>query len=532
MRRRLSLQILLVLLAISGFVPALQGASFSTDVQQLRIAASELGALLDRDAVIVVDVREPEMYRRGHLPGARLAPPELWREVGLELKTTTKAVVTYCSCPQEESSMRAAARFRELGVANVRALTGGYEGWAESGRPVVTSQRARTEATTTASPQPQQMGGGESGRELWQRVPDVIAALGIGSGSRVADVGAGDGFFTTRLAKAVGAEGRVYAVDISKNALDRLTRRVADAGLTNVDAILGTPADPRLPGGTLDAALIVNAYHEMREHQAMLAAIKAALKPGGRLVILESVMNGQRNIARDVQENRHQLAPQFVQQDALLAGFAIVRFEEQFTRPGSMAPEYLVVLAPLGPTVEAVPEPVHDHAADDVWRKPDEVVAALQLRGGMTVVDLGAGPGVFTRRFARAVGPAGRAIGLDINPGAIDALKKDAASLGLANYEARLVKADDPAIPVASADVIFLSNTYHHIENRVAYFTRLRSSLKPGGRLVIVDFNAGQMAMDIPDRQQVERELSAAGYRLVQSHDFLARQFFLEFVAR
>ena len=77
--------------------------------------------------------------------------------------------------------------------------------------------------------------------------------------------------------------------------------------------------------------------------------------------------------------------------------------------------------------------------------------------------------------------------------------------------------------------MIFLSNTYHHIENRVAYFTRLRSSLKPRGRLVIVDFTAGQMAMDIPDRQQVERELSAAGYRLVQSHDFLTRQFFLEF---
>lgn len=540
MRRHRSFRILLVLLAISGFVPVLHGASFSANVQQprraesavpapLRIPAAELAALLDRDAVIVVDVRDPEMFRRGHLPGARLAPPELWREAGLELKTSAKAVVTYCSCPQEESSMRAAARFRELGVANVRALTGGYDGWAESGRPVVTSQSARTEPTTTASPQPPQMGGGESNRESWQRVPDVIAALGVGPGSRVADVGAGDGFFTTRLAKAVGADGRVYAVDISKNALDRLARRVADAGLTNVDAILGTPSDPRLTAGTLDAALIVNAYHEMREHQAMLAAIKAALKPGGRLVIVESVITAQRNVAREVQENRHQLAPHFVQQDALQAGFAIVRFEEQFTRAGTMAPEYLVVLTPIGATVDAPPEPVHDHAADDAWRKPDEVVAALQLRAGMTVVDLGAGSGVFTRRFARAIGPAGRAIALDISPGAIDALKQDAASLGLGNYEARLVKADDPAIPVASADVIFLSNTYHHIENRVAYFTRLRSSLKPGGRLVIVDFTAGQMAMDIPDRQQVERELSAAGYRLMQAHDFLARQFFLEF---
>ena len=77
----------------------------------------------------------------------------------------------------------------------------------------------------------------------------------------------------------------------------------------------------------------------MREHQAMLAAIKAALKPGGRLVIVESVMQAQRNIAREAQEGRHQLAPHFVQQDALAAGFAIVRFEEAFTRPGTMSPD-------------------------------------------------------------------------------------------------------------------------------------------------------------------------------------------------
>jgi ubiquinone/menaquinone biosynthesis C-methylase UbiE len=374
--------------------------------------------------------------------------------------------------------------------------------------------------------------GGEGNRESWQRVPDVITALGIVEGSHVADVGAGDGFFTTRLAKAVGGTGRVYAVDISKNALDRLTRRVTDAGLTNVHTILGTASDPKLPEATLDAALIVNAYHEMREHQAMLTAIKRALKPGGRLVIVESVMQAQKNVARSAQESRHQLAAHFLQQDAIEAGFAIARFEDPFTRPGTMSPEYLLVLTPVPPTVEAPAEPVHDHAADEVWRKPDEVVAALRLKPGMTVVDLGAGSGVFTRRFARAVVPGGRAIGLDVNPGAIDTLRKDAASAGLSNYEARLVKEDDPAIPEASADVVFLSNTYHHIEDRVAYFTRLRSALKRDGRLVIVDFMPGQMAMEAIDPQQVERELTSAGYRVVKAHEFLARQFFLEFVVR
>ena len=354
MTRRFSLQ---TFLSILSAVAVLSSATLTADFQQarraaaspsadpLRILAWELAALLEQDAVIVVDVRDSEMFRRGHLPGARLAPPELWREVGLELKTSSKAIVTYCSCPQEESSLRAAARFRELGVQNVRALTGGYEGWADSGRPVVSQPPPQRQQSQ--QPQQQQSGNNEGNRESWQRVPDVIAALGIAAGSRVADVGAGDGFFTTRLANAVGADGRVYAVDISKNALDRLTRRVADSGLTNVEAILGAPSDPRLPAATLDAALIVNAYHEMREHQAMLAAIKTALKPGGRLVILESVMKEQRNVARDVQENRHQLAPHFVQQDALQAGFSIVRFDEAFTRAGTMAPEYLLVLTPI-----------------------------------------------------------------------------------------------------------------------------------------------------------------------------------------
>jgi predicted methyltransferase len=168
-------------------------------------------------------------------------------------------------------------------------------------------------------------------------------------------------------------------------------------------------------------------------------------------------------------------------------------------------------------------------------RKPDEVVAALQLQAGQVVVDIGAGRGLFTRRFARAVGATGRAIAVDIDPKAIENLTRDAealkASEGLTNYEVRKVAPDDPAIPAASADVIFLSNTYHHISDRVAYFTKVRAALKPGGRLVIVDFSSGGRGGDHP--KQVETELGEAGYKLVQTHTFLLPgQFFLEFVAR
>jgi rhodanese-related sulfurtransferase/precorrin-6B methylase 2 len=306
----------------------------------LRISAAEVADLMSRGAaLVIVDVREPELFRRGHLPGARLAPPDQWRDVALELKNATAPIVTYCSCPQEESSLRAAARFKELGVRNVRALTGGYEAWAAAGRPVVTPAgvaQARSNAPSGSATH-------DANRESWQRVPDIFAAMGIGPGSRVADVGAGDGFFTTRLGAAVGPAGRVYAVDISQNALARLATRVKDQGLTNVEAILGAADDPKLPEGALDAVLIVNAYHEMQAHQAMLTAIQRALKPGGRLVILESVMPEQRGQSRESQESRHQLAPNFLQRDLLDAGFVIMRFEDEFTRRGGNHSEYMVV---------------------------------------------------------------------------------------------------------------------------------------------------------------------------------------------
>lgn len=375
----------------------------------------------------------------------------------------------------------------------------------------------------------------EGNRESWQRVPDIFEAMGVVAGSVVADVGAGDGFFTTRLAKAVGPTGRVYAVDISASVLERLKTNAAREQLTNVEPVLGAPNDPKLPAATLDAALIVNAYHEMREHQSMLLAIRRALKPSGRLVIVEGVIDGQRGVPRSAQENRHFLAPQYLQQDAIAAGFVIARVEDPFTRRMSATAEYLVTLVPA-PEPIAAPDPGPAHsAAENTWKKPDEVIAALRLQPGQVVVDIGAGSGEFTRRFARAVGPSGRAIGLDIDAAAVARMKQEAAVLNLANYEARVVTPSDPAIPQASADVIFLSNTFHHIEDRVAYFSRLRTALKPGGRLVIIDFTTTGGGAGMPghaDAAQTETELGRAGFRLSKAHSFLERQFFLEFVVR
>ncbi len=164
-------------------------------------------------------------------------------------------------------------------------------------------------------------------------------------------------------------------------------------------------------------------------------------------------------------------------------------------------------------------------------QKPEEVIKALDLKAGQTVVDLGAGSGYFTWRLAKAVGPEGKAIALEIEDRLVEKLKSDASRKGLANYEARLVPTDDPQLAPHSVDVIFLCDTYHHINNRVAYFNKVRQSLRQGGRLVILDMVRTEKNKDHSIvREEVIEELQQAGFRLTKEFDFLLpHQHFLTF---
>ena len=169
----------------------------------------------------------------------------------------------------------------------------------------------------------------------------------------------------------------------------------------------------------------------------------------------------------------------------------------------------------------------------DRWQKPADVVRVMNLRPGDVVVDLGAGTGYFTRRFAVAVGPSGKAIGLDVEPGMVEYMREDAKKLGLDNYSARAVSSDDPELAPGSVDVLFLCNTYHHIDNRSAYFRKAAESLKPGGRVINVDFYKDTDFGPPRDHKiastVVIEEMKLAGYRLIQSHRVLPEQYFLEF---
>jgi ubiquinone/menaquinone biosynthesis C-methylase UbiE len=118
--------------------------------------------------------------------------------------------------------------------------------------------------------------------------PDLAMRLiRVQRGQTVADLGAGSGYYTRRLARAVGATGKVYAVDIQQGMLDLLQAALAREKITNVVPVLGGVDDPRLPADSLDMILMVDVYHEFSQPQMMLQRMRTALKPGGRLVLLE-----------------------------------------------------------------------------------------------------------------------------------------------------------------------------------------------------------------------------------------------------
>jgi ubiquinone/menaquinone biosynthesis C-methylase UbiE len=181
-------------------------------------------------------------------------------------------------------------------------------------------------------------------RDSWQRVDDIFAALEVKEGDRIADVGAGSGFFTFRLSPKVGPSGSVIAEDVNRRALEGLREAAERGGFSNVETILGEADDPKLPEGSLDGVLIVNAYHEMYEHEAMLAGIRRALRPGGRLVIVE--MPRDSTLSRRRQMGEHGLTIGIVVQDLVASGFEVVAKDPDFVRSGRNRQWIVVAVVP------------------------------------------------------------------------------------------------------------------------------------------------------------------------------------------
>jgi len=175
---------------------------------------------------------------------------------------------------------------------------------------------------------PEDLGDLESpDRELWQQPDVVMDELNIAEASKVADIGAGGGWFTIRLARRVGPNGIVYAEDIQQQMIDSITRRVEREGLKNVRPILGTADDPRLPRG-LQAVLIVDTYPALRDPVNFLRKIAASLAPKGLVGIVDWKKNGAGGPGPPLPER---LDPDVILRDARQAGLTLVG-EKTFLR--------------------------------------------------------------------------------------------------------------------------------------------------------------------------------------------------------
>jgi ubiquinone/menaquinone biosynthesis C-methylase UbiE len=178
---------------------------------------------------------------------------------------------------------------------------------------------------------------------------------------------------------------------------------------------------------------------------------------------------------------------------------------------------------------------VFDDPARDAWQKPAEVVKALEIRRGMCVADLGAGTGYFSRYLSTAVGERGTVFAVDTEPNLVVHLRERAEHEQTPNVVPILASADNPRLPGGMVDLVLIVDTVHHIDDRVEYLRRLQLALKPGGRVVVIDFKkeadvpVGPPAEHRLARAQVVEEFQRAGYQLAAAPEVLQYQYFLIF---
>jgi ubiquinone/menaquinone biosynthesis C-methylase UbiE len=166
------------------------------------------------------------------------------------------------------------------------------------------------------------------------------------------------------------------------------------------------------------------------------------------------------------------------------------------------------------------------------WQKPDQVVAALGLRAGQTACDVGAGPGYFSLRLARAVGPRGRVFAVDVEPKLLAILRERVAAARVRNVTPVLAVFDDPLLPDRACDVVLIVDTYHHFNDGPAYLRGLRRALRPGGRIVNIDYQKRATPVGPPlghriAREDFLRDAASARLALASEPTFLPYQYFL-----
>ena len=162
-------------------------------------------------------------------------------------------------------------------------------------------------------------------RDQWMDVEQIFHLAGIDEGQHVADIGCHEGYFSVHLAKRVGVRGKVFSVDVREDRLEKLNENASERELYNITTILGEYDDPKLPEKELDVVVIMDTYHEMKEYMTILEHVKLALKPSGRILIIEKLKSHAKNKSRKEQVSAHTLSPDFVKKELQEAGFKVIQ---------------------------------------------------------------------------------------------------------------------------------------------------------------------------------------------------------------
>ena len=212
---------------------------------------------------------------------------------------------------------------------------------------------------------------------------------------------------------------------------------------------------------------------------------------------------------------------------------------------------FLLLAAPLAAEEGAKPEINRPYVANtdvaawnrafeserrEVYVKRDEIVAATGAKPGMTVADIGAGTGLFTMLFANAVKPGGSVVAVDISPAFVEYIQETAKKRRMRNVTAVLGNGSDVGLPEASMDLAYLSDVYHHFEHPEETLASIRKALKPGGRMVVIDYERipgktpkARIEHVRVDKQQAIREIEAAGFKLLEQKKLMRENYFLVF---
>ncbi|HAS38877.1 MAG TPA: methyltransferase type 11 [Microscillaceae bacterium] len=186
-------------------------------------------------------------------------------------------------------------------------------------------------------------------RDQWQKVPELLKALNLKPGAKVADVGCHKGYMTMHLAKKVGKTGKVYAVDLDNYKLVALDEEAKKRGFSQIKTIQGKPNDPLLPTATLDAVIMIDTYHEVAKPIKFLKKLKKALKPGGRIVIVETIRTYRKHLSRKEQLEKHNLDIGFVRFDFKKAGLSLGVSAYPFTKYKNKETHWMWYLAGIKP---------------------------------------------------------------------------------------------------------------------------------------------------------------------------------------